>query len=271
MDGAGGQQFGAAAVPSFDRLIRSVTKLVAWPGTSGTAYDNWAKNTGKKTPTPDRLGSGSDYTAFLDHFGVPAADIGSGTPSGDYHCSCDNFYMEDHFIDPGWKFHVATAQVMGLTVLRLADADVVPLHYTGYANEVRGYVNALAAQQKKRFGHVVVSLAAARKQAVRWAAAAKAFDAAVSSALDRGASRRTLDALTRRLERVERQLLVGRGLPGRPWFEHQIYAPGVNSGYGTQVLPAINDALFLRHRPAEAKRYAATLTASLRRVAATLR
>ncbi|HVU92033.1 MAG TPA: M28 family peptidase [Jatrophihabitans sp.] len=270
MDGAAGREFGASAVPSLDRVIRAVAKRVAWPGTSGTAYDNWAQNSGKKTPVPARLGSGSDYTAFLDHYGVPAADIGSSTPSGDYHCSCDNFYMEDHFIDPGWKFHVATVQVIGLAVLRLADADVVPLHYHGYATEVRGYVNALAAQQRKRFGRVPVRLATERTQATRWARAATAFDEKVSAALAGGASTATLDRYTRALERVERRLLVARGLPGRPWFKHQIYAPGVNSGYGTQVLPAINDALFLRHRPAEARRYARTLGRSLARAASAL-
>jgi N-acetylated-alpha-linked acidic dipeptidase len=270
MDIAAGRDFDASSVPSMDRLIRAVAKRVPWPGTSGSAYDNWAKSSGKKTPTPARLGSGSDYTAFLDHYGVPAADIGSSTPSGDYHCSCDNFYMEDHFIDPGWKFHVAIAQVVGLAVLRLADADVVPLHYRGYASEVRGYVNSLVAQQKKQLGRVPVHLATARKQATRWARAATAFDRDVSTALANNASTGTLDRYTRRLERVERELLTARGVPGRPWFRHQIYAPGVNSGYGTQVLPAINDALFLRHRPAEARRGARTLATSLRRAAGTL-
>jgi N-acetylated-alpha-linked acidic dipeptidase len=76
---------------------------------------------------------------------------------------------------------------------------------------------------------------------------------------------------TTALERVERQLLVPAGLPGRPWYQHQIYAPGVNQGYGTQELPGINDALFLHNSPAEAKRYEASLYASLRAATETLR
>ena len=147
MDGAAGKDFFASSVPSMDSVIRDVAKRVAWPGTDGTAYDNWAKNSGHKVPRPDRLGSGSDYTAFLDHFGVPAADVGSGTNSGDYHCSCDNFYMEDHYIDPGWRFHVATAQAVGVLTMRLADADVVPLHYQPYAGEVVSYLKQFEAQQ----------------------------------------------------------------------------------------------------------------------------
>lgn len=216
-------------------------------------------------------GSGSDYTAFLDHFGVPAANLGSSTPSGNYHCSCDNFWMESHFIDPSWRYHVATAQVVGLTVLRLADAQVVPLHYQPYASEVDTYLNNLAAQEDTVFGRRVVDLDRDRAQAAAWARAAADLQSRIDGLLDRGVTRPRLDALTGRLERVERQLLTPRGLPGRPWYRHQIYAPGVNSGYGTQLLPGLNDALFLRSNVAEARRYEQTLHASLVAVTHTLR
>ncbi len=273
MDIAAGQDFGASSVPSMDGLIRDVAKDVTWPGTGGTAYDNWAKNTGDATPTPDRLGSGSDYTAFLDHFGVPSADIGSSTPSGDYHCSCDNFYMEDHYIDPGWKFHVAIARVVGLATMRLADADVVPLHYTPYADEVGGYVNDLTAQQDETFGRQLVDLDRDAAQAAQWSAAATALQARIDSALDGNADAATLDALTASLEQVERDLLTSKGLPGRPWYEHQIYAPGVNQGYGTQLLPGVHDALFGGVEDpsvAQARRYEQSLFASLRAATADL-
>jgi peptidase M28-like protein/transferrin receptor-like protein/PA domain-containing protein len=270
MDGAGGKYFGAASVPSLDKVIRDVAKQVSWPGTSGTAYDNWAQSTGAKTPTPERLGSGSDYTAFIDHFGVPSASLGSGTDSGNYHCSCDNFYMEDHFIDPGWRYHVSTAQVVGLAVLRLADADVVPLHYGPYATEVVSYLKQLSAQQDQVLGRRVVRLQRDRAQARRWATAARALDRRTAAALAAGHTA-GLDAVTRRLERVERQLLVSRGLPGRKWFKHQIYAPGVNQGYGTQELPGINDALFLHDNAAQGRSYERSLHKSLRAVTKTLR
>jgi N-acetylated-alpha-linked acidic dipeptidase len=270
MDGAAGKDFGASSVPSLDSVIRDVAKQVPWPGSNGTAYDNWVKNSGQKVPRPNRLGSGSDYTAFLDHFGVPAADVGSGTGSGDYHCSCDNFYMEDRFIDPGWVYHVATAQVVGLLTMRLADADVVPMHYQPYAGEVGSYLQQLEAQQIKTFGHVVVNLDRDKAQAEQWQDAAHAIQVQINRALDRNADTATLDALTARLEQVERQLLVAEGLPGRPWYQHQIYAPGVNEGYGTQVLPGINDALFLHNDVALAQHYEATLYQSLQEVTATL-
>jgi hypothetical protein len=270
MDIAAGQSFDASSVPSMDALVRDVAKQVPWPGTDGTAYDNWATSTHTTVPTPQRLGSGSDYTAFIDHFGVPSADIGSSTRSGDYHCTCDNFFMEDHYIDPTWRFHVAIAQVVGLAVLRLADGDVVPLHYGPYASEVGSYLNDLSKRQDTVFGRQVVDLDRDRAQAARWASAAAALQARVGRLLADGVTGARLNAVTQRLEKVERQLLVGRGLPGRPWFKHQIYAPGVNQGYGTQELPAINDALFLHSNPAQAKRYEASLFRSLRAVTRTL-
>jgi N-acetylated-alpha-linked acidic dipeptidase len=270
MDGAAGRSFHASAVPSLDRVIRDVAKQVHWPHSSGTAYDNWAQSTGKTTPTPERLGSGSDYTAFLDHFGTPAADLGSSTDSGDYHCSCDNFYMEGHYIDPGWRYHVATARVVGLALLRIADANVVPLHYAPYAREVRGYLNQLSAQQQSAYGRQVVKLGRDKSQAKRWAAAAVALDRKIRTRLAAG-STAGLNAMTVRLNRVERDLLVRRGLPGRHWYKHQIYAPGVNSGYGTQLLPGINDALFLHDNAAQGRAYERSLYRSLKAATATLR
>ena len=263
MDIAAGEDFGASSVPSLDGVIRDVARQVHWPHTSGTAYDNWAKNTNSKRPTPERLGSGSDYTAFLDHFGVPAADIGSSTASGDYHCSCDNFYMESHYIDPGWRYHVAIARVVGLAVLRMADADVVPLHYAPYAAAVSSYLDAFGAHQHSKFGHQKVDVRRDKEQAAEWSATARALDETISNKLAAGQTH-GLNALTLQLNRAERALLVGRGLPGRPWYKHQIYAPGVNKGYGTQVLPGLNDALFLHKNVAQARAYERSLHRSLR-------
>jgi N-acetylated-alpha-linked acidic dipeptidase len=178
--------------------------------------------------------------------------------------------MESHYIDPGWQHHVAIARVVGLAVLRLADADVVPLHYEGYATEVGQYLNQLNAQQDQVFGREVVDLSRDKRQANRWADAARAMQLRIDSLLDSDAPTDTLDQATASLEQVERELLVAAGLPGRPWFKHQIYAPGVNSGYGTQVLPGIHDALFLQNDTAQAEQYADYLYASLQRATDTL-
>ena len=175
--------------------------------------------------------------------------------------------MESHFIDPGWKYHVAIAKVVGLAAMRLANADVVPLHYAGYAGEVRRYLNQMTAQQNRIFGHAVVKLGRDKTAATQWREAARAMQSRINNELRQGAGPGRLNLLTIQLEKVERALLVARGLPGRHWFKHQIYAPGVNSGYGTQVLPGINDALFLRNNRAEARQYARSLHRSLRMAA----
>jgi N-acetylated-alpha-linked acidic dipeptidase len=173
--------------------------------------------------------------------------------------------MESHFIDPGWKYHVAIAKVVGLAAMRLADADVVPLHYTGYAGEVGRYLNQMTAQQDRVFGHEVVHLARDKVAAAQWREAARGAQSRINNELRQGAGTGHLNELTIQLEKVERALLVSRGLPGRHWFKHQIYAPGVNSGYGTQVLPGINDALFLHNNRALARSYVRSLSHSLLR------
>jgi N-acetylated-alpha-linked acidic dipeptidase len=269
MDGAAGQDFGASAVPSLDRLVFDTTKSVQWPHTGGTIYADWAAKSGG-SPTVARLGSGSDYTAYLDHFGVPAVDIGASTPSGDYHCACDNNYMERTFIDPGWHYHVAMAKEAGIVTMRLAGSDAVLLRYRSYANEVGTYLQEFAKAQRTAYGRQVVDISRDLRQAKLWAQAAAAEQARQRTLLQSGRTG-PLQDMNRRLMAVERDLLTRSGLPGRPWYRHQIYAPGVNQGYGTQELPGLHDALFLHHNPAQAKRYEAKLFASLRAATATLR
>jgi N-acetylated-alpha-linked acidic dipeptidase len=270
MDGAAGRYFSASGVPSMDGLVRDTTKLVNWPGTPGSIYDDWSTQNGGGVPPIGRLGSGSDYTAFLDHFGVPSVNIGASTPSGDYHCSCDNFYMEDHFIDPGWVYHQAMAQEVGLVTMRLANADVTQLDYTPYAAEVQNYLHGFADQQQKAYGKQIVDVSADLRAAAAWQQAATGLQSRIDSLLAKGGHPAQVAAINARLELAERELLTPTGLPDRPWFRHQIYAPGQNQGYGTQTLPGLNDALFLDHDPAQAQRYADRLYASLSAAAATL-
>lgn len=254
MDGAAGKNFGASGVPAFDDLIYDTTKDVAWPKTSGSVYDDWkAKNDGK-TPQIGRLGSGSDYTAFLDRYGVPSLDLGSYTDSGNYHCACDEYNMESTFIDPGWVYHAATAKLVGITTLRLANADALRLDYSGYAGEVGDYLNTFTKDQQDRLGSVPVDVSRDVTQAAAWKRAADAVDTQAKAALKRGDTA-TLNRLNTRLQRSERTLVTGAGLPSRPWYRHQIYAPGLDTGYATRTLPALYDALFTLNDPAQARTY----------------
>jgi N-acetylated-alpha-linked acidic dipeptidase len=241
MDGVGGREFGAGAVPSLDQLIKDVSQTVPAPGAPGTVWDSW---TAEGEPTVDRLGSGSDYTAFLDHVGVPSFEVGFSTPGGEYHTSYDDTVMMERFLDPGYLGHQAASRMSGTLVLRLANADVLPFRYSEYAAAIEGYVRDLQAEEGAEIVDLEPLVAAARA----WGAAAAALEAQAAELLASGAAesrrgQRELRRINRSLMRQERALTQAVGLAGRPWFKHMIYAPGRLTGYAAQFLPAIADAI----------------------------
>ncbi|MGH9576170.1 MAG: M28 family peptidase, partial [Terriglobales bacterium] len=173
---ASGPKFAAAAVPSLKQFVRDVTKSVASPA-GGTVYDAWklakekeaAEKRAKEKeaaekPSPDigggerppvaesadlpvgDLGSGSDYTAFLQHLGVPSTDVSSSGPYGVYHSVFDNFAWFSKFGDPGFHYLQQMARIYGLQLLRMSEADALPYNYEDYGKEVATYLQK--AQQK---------------------------------------------------------------------------------------------------------------------------
>jgi N-acetylated-alpha-linked acidic dipeptidase len=241
MDGVGGREFGPSAVPSVDQLIVDVSKTVPAPGSPGTVFDAWSA---EAPPEIDRLGSGSDYTAFLDHVGVPSFDLGFSTPGGEYHTSYDDTQMMERFLDPGYLGHQAAARMSGVAALRLAQADLLQFRYSNYAAEVERYVRELQAQP----GSEIVDLEPLARQAQGWGAAATALEENATALLASGEAdsprgQRRLRRINRSLMRQERALTQAVGLSGRPWFKHMIYAPGRLTGYAAQFLPAIEDAI----------------------------
>ncbi|WP_157420268.1 M28 family peptidase [Actinomadura kijaniata] len=270
MDGAGGSDFGAQATPALDRFVTDVTREVRWPGTTGTAYDDWKRKNRGTTPI-SRIGGGSDFQAFFQRYGVPAMDLGSSSPgtAGGYHCACDDFHWTSRFGDPTFEYHAAMSRLVGIAALRLANADVAPLRYQSYAAETVTYLNDFTAAQRKKYGRVVVDVSRDVRQARAWQRAAEALQARADAALkagDTAAFRRLND----KIMQTERDLLTAAGLPRRPWYRHQMYAPGIDTGYATQRLPALNDALFQFGDPALARRYEAELYRGLRAATRTL-
>jgi N-acetylated-alpha-linked acidic dipeptidase len=270
MDVAAGEFFGPAATPALDGLIEDATKQVHWPGTNGSLYDAWKQQNKGSTPI-SRIGGGSDFQSFFQRYGVPALDLGASSTggSGNYHCSCDDHYWMARFGDPTWEYHVGMSQLVGIIALRLANADVIPMRYSPYAGEVTGYLNDFTQQQRNTFGSVKVDVSRDVTQAENWRRAASALESAAATALARGDTR-TFGRLNAKLMRAERDLLTSAGLPDRPWYRHQIYAPGIDTGYATQRLPALHDALFLDNDVATAKAYEARLYAALQAVTRTL-
>jgi N-acetylated-alpha-linked acidic dipeptidase len=255
-----GAKFGASAVPCLKQFIRDIAKAVPNPK-GGTVYDAWLKadqpgpgssqsladsvadgrrlpaaNVKADVPVGD-LGSGSDYSAFQQHLGVPSTDISSTGPYGVYHSVFDNFAWFKKFGDPDFVYEQEMARIFGMEMLRMADADVLPYDYEEYGKEVVVYIDAAAKRAETKFGAHALDLSAVN-------AAAKRFQDAGAKVLAKEKNPpRDLTKLNVALRSGERALLVPEGLPHRPWFRHAIYAPGEYTGYAPVVIPGVNEAI----------------------------
>jgi N-acetylated-alpha-linked acidic dipeptidase len=181
------------------------------------------------------LGSGSDYTPFIQHLGVPSTDIGSEGPYGVYHSTFDDYTWFTKFADPTFVYEQQQARVFGLEILHMADADVLPYDYQVYGKEIVGYLEG--AQKRATAGKLTLDFAAALTAAERFEAAGTAIRAhqiAVPS---------NLAAFNDALRNAESALLSQAGLPHRPWYKHLIYAPGEFTGYAAVVIPGVNEAI----------------------------
>ena len=222
------------------------------------------------------LGSGSDYTAYLQHLGIGSLNLGFGgenESAGSYHSVYDTFYHVTHFDDPGLQYGAALSKVVGRLVLRAADAPRVPARYSDFASTVSRYlteIKKLAADQREKDR----TLADLRREG-DFRLASSPTDPVVAppergitpvfdmlpleNAVDhlkRAAS--AADAMLGRedalppatqarinadLAQIDQLLLDPQGLPGRPWFKNLVYAPGTLTGYGAKTLPGVREAI----------------------------
>ena len=222
----------------------------------------------------DAMGSGSDYTPFLQHLGIASLNIGFGGEDGggSYHSAYDSFAHYTRFGDPDFTYGVALSKVGGHAVMRLADADVLPFEFANFAETVNGYANELTRlantmrEETDRTNQIISSgmLAAVQdptrayvmpqtKEAVpkldfkTLETALSKLNASVQN-YQRASAEKQLSpdrraALDKILYGSERSLTLNTGLPRRDWFKHQIYAPGYYTGYGVKTLPAIREAI----------------------------
>lgn len=259
----GGSYFTAAGVPSLDSLLYDVTKEVEEPRTPGkSVFEDWAGRSGQALPPVDRLGGGYDYQVWIDHLGVPTIQmVFDYLESGNYHSAYDDLYFMDHWGDPGYLHHASMAKLAGIAALRLANADILPFQYSRYAAEVGRHLDSLSARQS------TVTFAREVEQAEAWKSAAVELEGLSASILAENPSIpptlvNKLAFINERLWQQERELTQPKGLPGRPWFRHIIYAPGLYTGYGVQTLSALEDALAARDWPT-VRNYQALLHNSL--------
>ncbi len=278
-----GPTFDAQAVPSLKPFVVNIAKEVPSP-LGGTVYDAWLANqqpSDAKSRSLDEhmdqgqhnsplvegirmgdLGSGSDYTPFIQHLGVPSTDIGSTGPYGVYHSAFDDYTWFTKFADPTFAYLQQQARILGLEALHMADADLPPYDYAEYGAEVLGYLQT-AQERATKSGMASLNFAAA-------IAAAHRFQDAGQRALaaERGPAGQ-LAQENRILRNAEEDLLNPRGLPDRPWFKHTVYAPGEYTGYAAVVIPGVNEAIDAKE-PARAADQLEALTHALDRAAATL-
>jgi N-acetylated-alpha-linked acidic dipeptidase len=273
--GVSGPNFSAAAVPSLKQFLREVTRSVESP--SGyTVFQQWrVSQAGEKDrrkanapPAPREevhvgdLGSGSDFTPFLQHVGVPSTDISSDGDYGVYHSVFDNYAWYTQNADPHFLYLQEMARVFGLEALRMADSDVLPYDYVSYAREISAYVEA--AKRKAESNKLnALDFGPALTASAHLAAAAEG-----ASVLQIAASG-DLAKLNLALRKTETALISEAGLPNRPWYRHTIFAPGEFTGYAAVVIPGVNEAIDSKDQSRAALELT-VLTKALERAASTL-
>ena len=233
----------------------------------------------------EALGSGTDFTGFLDHLGIASLNLGYGgeDEQGIYHSIYDDFYWYTHFSDSDFVYGRALAQTIGTSVMRLADAEVLPFDFTDFADTVHKYTKdlekLLADKQEEirernqqleegvfkatfdprrptvappqeeipphlNFAPMENAAEALTRSAERYQKALATKQSGLSELQEE-----TLRTLNAKLIESERKLTNHDGLPRRPWYKHMLYAPGVYSGYGVKTVPSVREGI-------EQKRYA---------------
>jgi N-acetylated-alpha-linked acidic dipeptidase len=278
---------------SLEQFINGVARDIQDPESKFTAWQRLQLSRISKSKSPDErkelrqrpdlrieaLGSGTDFTAFLDHLGIASLNIAYGgeDPGGIYHSIYDDFYWFTHFSDYDFVYGRALSQTIGSSVIRLADAEVLPFDFTDFADAIQLYTKDLQKlladkQDEIRERNQEISegvfkatfdprrptvappheevppyldFAPMQNAAQSLSHSAEHFQkalAAEQASLDQGSSA-SLTALNEKLISTERQLTNADGLPRRPWYTHLVYAPGVYTGYEPKTIPGVREAI----------------------------
>lgn len=300
----------ASGSHTLEHLVNEVARSVEDPETKGTVWKRWqsqiiANASGdRRNEARSRadlrigaLGSGSDYTPFLQHHGVASLNLSFGgfDDDGIYHSIYDDFYHFSKFSDPGFLYGRALAQFTGSLVVRLAEADVLPFEFTNLADTTQGYLRDLQNLLRQKQDEIrernrqiadgvlaavndpkqprpspsveevplAINFAQIENAVTALSRAADRYKAAVAKARPDTATVRAVNA---RLIQSERQFIDPQGLPRRTWYRHMLYAPGFYTGYGVKTMPGVREGIEQK-RYAEAESEAARVAAALTREA----
>lgn len=312
-DGNGRGFLGAGGSHALTRLMDGIAKDVTDPQTKVSVYERLKaaqlvnaaparrkELLEKRSLSLSALGSGSDYSPFFQHLGIPSLNLGFGgeDDGGEYHSIYDSYDDYVRFKDPQFHYGVALSQVAGRAVLRLADAEVLPFDFSDLYKTINGYVGELTQQADQLRESTVIENRLIKDHSYQLAAdPTKPFKDPVAKAevpyidfsplqnalvaLDK-ASSKLADSLSKAgvtpaarrqlneaLYRAEQSLLTETGLPRRPWFKHTIYAPGFYTGYGVKTLPGIREAIEQRNWK-EAQEQIQVVATALNRLSAKL-
>jgi len=244
---ASGPNFDVSAVASLNQTVVEVARDVIDPNSHRSILEAWRQRVdppgkeGENTVSlvDNELGSGSDYTVFLNFLGVPIVDLSFDGPYGVYHSQYDDLYWMEHFGDPGSRYMTTMVEVWGRLALRFANAEVHAYDLAQYATTVGGFIDGLgdlphAAEE--------LDLASAGAAVTRWRSEAEILQQKIDAALtlDRALPANAFSRLNTALLQVERQLLLANGIPDRSWFKHALYAPRYT--YAAMSLPGVREA-----------------------------
>ncbi|KAI1500144.1 hypothetical protein F5X99DRAFT_387147 [Biscogniauxia marginata] len=274
--------FSASAAPLLHNLLYEVTALVQSPNQTvagQTVRDVWDGYI-------STMGSGSDFTAFQDFAGVPSLDMGfggepAGAPVYHYHSNYDSYYWMSEFGDPGFVYHRTMAQVLGLTVAKIADTPLVAFSATDYAVALKGYVDkvedkftgpeadlsddadifefrtrSVAAEVKGDPQAFELSFARLQQSISEFKSVATELDAKAAKLAEEVNENipwwkwikklklfHQIRLTNTKYKNIERAFLYQGGLDGRPWFKHVVFAPGIWTGYAGAVFPGLVESI----------------------------
>ena len=231
------------ATPDLHALITSTARKVVWPhGQNRTIYDIWEEKAGEI----DALGAQSDYTAFVHRSGVAAMDMGTTRapldPIYHTHSNFDSYHWMTKFADPDFAMHKAIGQFLTLILYRLVDDELVPLEPSNYGVEMHAWLEALNQDVSSANTNGLVDLAQLENAVAIFDSSTRQFDAARQMALGSD-NKLLLKQLNLKARDFGRGFISQGGLPGRDFYQHQIFAPGIDSGYAAVIYPGVTEAV----------------------------
>jgi len=287
-DGNGRGFLSAGGSHGLESMVDGIAKDVIDPQTNVSIYDRLKArevvsagsdkarkdNMAKKTMSISALGSGSDYSAFLQHAGIPSLNIAFGgeNAGGEYHTAYDSYDYYSRFGDPGFNYGRALSQTIGRAVLRMADASTLPFEFKNLHKTISSYVTEMISMTDQMrestavYNQVIsgnnhqlaadpakpeklpiaksevpyIDFSVLQNSLVKLESSATSLSERIAKGNIAGAS---LKALNKALYQAEQSLLTNDGLPRRPWYKHTIYAPGFYTGYGVKTMPGVREAI----------------------------